>query len=267
MKLNLKKEQRIYKFTIITLLSVIIVFFLVDRFGEVTAFSGTRSINKDTSPNIISYQGTLLNNQGDPITGQVNIMFRLYNHPTNSDFLWEEKHIDQNAVTVTNGLFNLVLGGINALPYEIWQEKNLYLGITVDGDSEMNPREIISAVPYAIQSEMAITVPNGSITTEKLANHMCCGTTNTDGTGWLPYKDYAIFIDVNTSSCGFSTTPLYFTSISGQTRMWDLFGANSIYRPSTTGFTVYLRSPFVETITIAEADEYDWHIQWCGIEQ
>jgi len=267
MDVNSIKGQSFYKVAITILLLIIMILLLVEKIFNVTAATGARSITQFSTLKTISYQGTLLNKQGDPLNGQVNMIFRLYNHPTDPNFLWEEKHMDQNAVSVTNGLFNLILGGINSLPDEIWQENNLFLGISVGEDSEMTPREIISAVPFAIQSDMAYNVPDGSITSEKLENHMCCGTTNTDGTGWIPYKDYALYIDVNTNKCNFSTTPLYFTSLSGQTRMWDLIGAGSIYRPTTTGFTVYLRSPFVETITVAEADEYDWHIQWCGVEQ
>lgn len=49
---------------------------------------------------------------------------------------------------------------------------NLFLGITVGTDSEMSPRVQLGSVPFATQ---ALTVPDGSITTAKLADGAVTG--------------------------------------------------------------------------------------------
>ena len=60
-------------------------------------------------------------------------------------------------VTVTNGLFSLLLGdttfqGQNALNID-WNSDSIYIGVTVSSDAEMTPRKRLSAVPYAFNSE------------------------------------------------------------------------------------------------------------------
>jgi hypothetical protein len=64
---------------------------------------------------------------------------------------------------------------------------------------------------------------------------------------------------VNTASCGFTSTPLYFTSIGGESGHWASTGATSIYTPTATGFRVYVRYP---GITPAVANQYGWHLNW-----
>jgi len=62
---------------------------------------------------LISYQGRLADADGNPITGKVNIEFRLYDVPTGGVPLWEEFWTGGNAVDVSDGLFSVMLGGIS----------------------------------------------------------------------------------------------------------------------------------------------------------
>ena len=117
---------------------------------------------------LISYQGRLADTDGNPITGKVNIEFRLYDVPTGGVPLWEEFWTGGNAVDVSDGLFSVMLGSINdTLCSAIEERDELYLGITVGTDSEMEPRVQLGSVPFSVQ---ALTVPDGSITTEKIAD-------------------------------------------------------------------------------------------------
>jgi hypothetical protein len=60
-----------------------------------------------------------------------------------------------------------MLGSLNPIGQSvITGNSNLFLGITVETDSEMNPRVQLGSVPFATQ---ALTVPDGSVTTDKLA--------------------------------------------------------------------------------------------------
>ena len=175
------------------------------------------------STSVISYQGRLADADGNPITGKVNMEFRIYDVPTGGTPLWEEYWTGGNAVDVSDGLFNVMLGSINTtLADAIAGHDELYLGITVGTDSEMEPRVQLGSVPFAMR---ALTVPNGSITTEKLADgavtlqkldmpmlallgyKTCrdCGSTVEDEvTGWVPVKGASAdeIIEVTTTTQG-----------------------------------------------------------------
>ena len=67
-----------------------------------------------------------------------------------------------------DGLFNVMLGSLTPIPASlITAHSSLFLGITVGTDDEMAPRVQLGSVPFAVQ---ALTVPDGSVTVEKLAD-------------------------------------------------------------------------------------------------
>ncbi len=116
----------------------------------------------------ISYQGRLADSNGAPLTQTVNMIFRLYAAASGSTPLWEEQWTGANSVQVSDGLFNVMLGSLTPIQQSvITGNNNLFLGITVGTDSEMSPRVQLGSVPFATQ---ALTVPDGSITTAKLAD-------------------------------------------------------------------------------------------------
>ncbi len=118
------------------------------------------------STTTISYQGRLADSSGNPVTTSgIGMCFRLYNTDTGGSPLWEETHA---AVPVEDGLFHVLLGSTNPIPVSLLANNStLWLGITVGADSEMTPREQIASVPYAM---IASTVPDGAVTTEKIAD-------------------------------------------------------------------------------------------------
>lgn len=130
----------------------------------------------DVSPSAISYQGTLSTVSGTPITGEIGLTFRLYSAISGGSALWTEAHTGANAVPISNGLFQVLLGSLTPIPASIWSDNDtVYLGVQVDGDStEMTPREIVSAVPVAMQVA-DLTIPDGSITTAHLADGAVSG--------------------------------------------------------------------------------------------
>ena len=94
-----------------------------------------------TSTSTISYQGRLADSAGNPLTGMETMEFRIYDVPTGGVPLWEEYWTGANAVAVSDGLFNVMLGSVNnTLASSIEGYDELYLGITVGADSEMVPR-------------------------------------------------------------------------------------------------------------------------------
>ena len=121
-----------------------------------------------TSSTTIAYQGRLADADGNPLTGTYNMIFRLYDVPTGGTPLWEEQWTGSNGVRVSDGLFNVMLGSLNPIPQSVIAGHNqLWLGITVGTDNEMQPRVQLGSVPWAVR---ALTVPDGSITTAKIAD-------------------------------------------------------------------------------------------------
>ncbi len=120
---------------------------------------------------VLSYQGTLMDSLGNPVTGSYEITFRVYNSPTSTTPLWEEVRSGANAVPVQNGLFNVMLGSLIPIPETVWEQTELFLGVKIGSDAEMSPREKLTAVPAAASAnvaQLALTVPDGSISAEKL---------------------------------------------------------------------------------------------------
>ncbi len=118
-----------------------------------------------TSLNSIPYQGRLADASGNNLAGTYPMVFSLYEAPTNGTPLWTEQW---PSVQVSDGLFNVMLGSIAAIPQSVFVNKStLYLGIRIGSDAEMTPRVQLGTVPFAVQ---ALTVPDSSISTAKLAD-------------------------------------------------------------------------------------------------
>jgi hypothetical protein len=93
------------------------------------------------------------------------------------------------------------------------------------------------------------------------------GSTVPGATGWQAYGSVpgSLYVDVDTRSAGFTSTPRYFTSLGGVSYHWEAQGVQAIYSPKPTGFRVYVRAANRE-LTPEWANEKRWHIQWLGIE-
>ncbi|MBN1484739.1 MAG: hypothetical protein JXA37_08450 [Chloroflexia bacterium] len=95
-----------------------------------------------------SYQGQLTDPAGAPVpNGTYEMVFRLYGEVDDAvgTELWSET---QN-VAVNDGLFNVSLGEVNPIPVSTFSQQ-LWLGVAVDGDEEMTPRQELQGAPYAM---------------------------------------------------------------------------------------------------------------------
>ncbi|MBI4655946.1 MAG: hypothetical protein HY746_04260 [Elusimicrobia bacterium] len=101
-----------------------------------------------TTPPMINFQGRLTDSLNNPLWGNYNLVFRIYNAPTGGIQLWTET---QNGVQAVNGAFSAQLGSVSAIPVEVFSGADAYLEITVNGDT-LSPRERLIAVPYAFNS-------------------------------------------------------------------------------------------------------------------
>ena len=91
----------------------------------------------------IPIQGRLTDASGNPLNGNYNMTFRLYDVATGGT---ARCSYNNPAVAVANGLFAVNMTGCDNADIDGTQ---LYLGVTVGTDAEMDPRQPIYAVPYA----------------------------------------------------------------------------------------------------------------------
>lgn len=108
---------------------------------------------------VMSYQGYLTDQDGTPVNVKGDMTFRLYAQPSGGTALWNEDHTEaeaeSNAVPVTNGLFNVLLGSLKPIPSKVWDSPDLYLEVQV-GNERMTPREQVGRVPYAMAASHAL---------------------------------------------------------------------------------------------------------------
>lgn len=125
-------------------------------------------------PQLINYQGKLTDNMSNPLNGDYQMTFRIYYVAGSEEQVWAESH---PTVTVTNGLFNVMLGSIETLPDDCFsQDTSATLGITIgsDGEDEFEPRTRLITVPYAYQALHAdtagyvVSVGNNSVSSDAI---------------------------------------------------------------------------------------------------
>jgi hypothetical protein len=123
----------------------------------------------------------------------------------------------------------------------------------------------IVAAAWVTACPTAAIGPQGGCS--EMSIKIASGSTIPGSSNWQPYSgNTGIYLDVNTSSGKFTTTPKYFTSISGDSSHWATTGVTSIYTPSPTGFRVYVRWSDGSALTPAQANSFQWHINWLGVE-
>lgn len=107
----------------------------------------------------VNFQGKVVNSNGTNVGDNTySFRFRIYssssadatNPCTANSCLWEET---KNLTTV-NGIFQTNLGDTTAFTSSVdWNSDTLYLAVLFNGDSEMNPRIRLTAVPYAFNAD------------------------------------------------------------------------------------------------------------------
>ncbi len=96
------------------------------------------------------------------------------------------------------------------------------------------------------------------------------GATPVGVTDWRPYEGEmpGIYVDIDTSPAGFTTTPHYIVSLAGKTHHWLTTGGSCVYNPTAIGFRVYVRfsDSSADNMTPEFANEAGWHVTWIGFE-
>ena len=107
-------------------------------------------------PHLIRYQGQAVDTGGVPLEGPYTLTFRLYDAATGGQVLWQEIQ----PVSLTGGHFSVLLGQVTPLDAMGW-EASCWLGVQVNEEPELSPRQQITSVPLAIlaQAAEALTEP------------------------------------------------------------------------------------------------------------
>lgn len=113
---------------------------------------------------LINYQGKLVNQAGEILTGKFSVQFSIYTDSAGGKLLWNETR-DVEAI---NGLFSILLGSVSAFPDTLFSGRGTrYLVIKIGTDPEMKPRMALTSVPYALhaQTTRKLSPPDGDLAT------------------------------------------------------------------------------------------------------
>ncbi|MCA9875112.1 MAG: hypothetical protein KDE48_09500 [Anaerolineales bacterium] len=113
------------------------------------------------TPNLISYQGYLTDDSGQPINGAPDLEFGIYAALTGGSPLWSELQLN---VPVNEGYFTVQLGSFTPIDADLFSDPDRYLQVSVNsgGGFVDLPRQPFTAVPYALQAANAWSLDGNS---------------------------------------------------------------------------------------------------------
>jgi hypothetical protein len=107
---------------------------------------------------------------------------------------------------------------------------------------------------------------------------VCVGQTEPGRTNWkdIGRQDLpSVYVDIDTSECGFQSTPIYIVNVHGDQFIFLTSGGCNVYNRTERGFRVYvtfadeatrmLQNEQVPKLTPEKANEWKWHVQWIAI--
>jgi hypothetical protein len=104
-------------------------------------------------PRTVSYQGVLRDNEGNTVPDDsYSIEFNIYDVEVGGTPVWTETQ----SADVRDGLFNVILGSTTSLDIDF--DVRYWLGITIEEESELDPRVELTAAPYALRAAVADSV-------------------------------------------------------------------------------------------------------------
>ncbi len=117
-------------------------------------------------PASLTHQGRLADEEGQPITGQVEMTFTIYDAASGGALLWEGNY---EVEADEQGFYTVELGGdSNPIDAMVLTGTKTWVGITVDG-TELEPRMALNSVPYAVVAGQAKSVADGAVDSDALA--------------------------------------------------------------------------------------------------
>ena len=124
--------------------------------GLILLLAGTLSSWAVGVPDSFNYQGVLLDGTGGALpAGTKSVRFQLYETAFDTNALWSRT---ASVLLDSNGLFNVTLedgmggGGSGTLAGVMASNETLFLGLRVDSNNEISPRQQLLAVPFALKA-------------------------------------------------------------------------------------------------------------------
>ncbi|MEN8220087.1 MAG: hypothetical protein ABFS56_27805 [Pseudomonadota bacterium] len=217
-----------------------------------------------TAADTLKYAGEIADDAGNPLNGEYLMTFSLYDDPQGY-IIWEET---QNVI-VQNGDYEVVLGTNN--PINFPADKKYYLEITLGGSPELAAKDIVTPTgkkPKTFKKPVIITgwlqvdgdLHGAARDTDGNALRICTGRTTKGNTDWVQHSSQnGIYVDIDTSACNFTSTPIYISNLAGNANNWTTTGGSSPYLGTAADFRIYVHFP---NITPSKANSWDWHINW-----
>lgn len=155
-------------------------------------------------PHQINYQGYLTATGGTPVNATVPMVFNLYNNATGGGALYTEAQ----SVTVTNGVFSVLIGSVTSLPLPF--DVPYWLGVKVGTDAEMTPRQAVAASAYAIRSASAeLLAPTATVAGSQISGAITTATLPAGNlTGTITGSQLASGLTLGGTTIGIFSGPL-----------------------------------------------------------
>jgi hypothetical protein len=122
-----------------------------------TNSAAASSVSTAVVPQLIKFNGTLLDADERPMIGMTGVTFALYSEQTEGASLWMET---QNVKPDANGNYTVLLGAASkdGVPAGLFSTGEAHwLGIQVEQRPEL-PRVLLVSVPYALKAADATTL-------------------------------------------------------------------------------------------------------------
>lgn len=124
---------------------------LVSPFLALTVF--VSAVASAQVPPLLTHQGRLYDNDaGKFVSGHHRMTFSIYAGEDAGQPLWQE----MQTVDFDEGNYATTLGALTAFSTTLWTGGTRYLGIAIDDDTELTPRQPIVSVAYALVCENAV---------------------------------------------------------------------------------------------------------------
>ncbi|MBM4378836.1 MAG: hypothetical protein FJ086_05975 [Deltaproteobacteria bacterium] len=147
-------------------------------------------------PRRMTWYGRLARADGSPETNPQSLKFALYAAASGGSALWEET---LPSVQVVNGAYAVVLGQASPLPGSVVNGQDLYLGLSLNGGAELQPRVRVASVPYALTAGDAHALEGRTAADFALTSHSHPNASST-AAGFMSAPDKVKLDGLNSSA-------------------------------------------------------------------
>ena len=115
-------------------------------------------------PPLMNFQARLAKPDGTPVAdGTYTVTLSLWDVASGGSVMTDQLWTETETVTAHNGLFSAVLGNTTALTDSLFSGA-VYLEVQVGADPALAPRQQLVTVAHAFKADVALSVPDNSIT-------------------------------------------------------------------------------------------------------